>query len=167
MAWPGLPIAQEQRSAGFQLRLGTARYSHKSRVSVSPNNCTRIFTIHDTYYLLICSVLVTMANGRLSRAVPSKAGTSKPQRTSSNFRLALEDWMAESAAVVAAILLFAVIAVLMSQYDNTQNSAWSINLSTIVAVISTILRALLVFIVTKGAHFSISRLPAIPTGACQ
>ncbi|KAM7192865.1 Protein of unknown function (DUF3176) domain containing protein [Naviculisporaceae sp. PSN 640] len=63
--------------------------------------------------------------------------------------LALRDWAWELAGTVAAATMLVAISLCMSKYNTTKQAEWFINLSTLVAIISTFLRAALVFVVTS------------------
>lgn len=75
------------------------------------------------------------------------------------FGLALRDWAWELAGTVAAGLMLVAIGISMYKYDKTKQSDWAINLTTLVAIISTFLRATLVFIVTSSTYGRIYPCP--------
>jgi len=63
---------------------------------------------------------------------------------------ALHDWILELACVFIAIVFWSAMSILMSKYNGTYTSQWLFQLPTLVAIISTCLRASLVFVVMKG-----------------
>jgi hypothetical protein len=70
-------------------------------------------------------------------------------------------WWAETISLLMAIGAFLAIVTILAVYDNQEQPAWkySLNLNTLVAILSTLLRASLVVIVEEGKCWRSYLLP--------
>jgi Protein of unknown function (DUF3176) len=72
----------------------------------------------------------------------------------------IKEWMPEIAMLAFSILLFTAIIVLLWQYDNHPMPSWSfhLNMNSVVAILSTILRSCLFMIIAQGCSMPLDIL---------
>ncbi|KAF0326953.1 hypothetical protein GQ607_005717, partial [Colletotrichum asianum] len=70
-------------------------------------------------------------------------------------RAALEVWAFEVMALLLSVIAFTTIFIILSAYDKQPQFDLSrgININTIIAILSTIVKATLVFVVAEGKYF--------------
>lgn len=84
---------------------------------------------------------------------------SKRKNDRPTIRLGATSWLAEISSLIAAIFCLIAIVVILTVYNNQKQPQWSagetLNLSTLIAVLATILRSLLTGVVEAGKSHSV------------
>ena len=86
------------------------------------------------------------------RLRPAKA-VEQHHSPKSKMKLILKEWSLEIAMSALSIMLFTVIVILLKHYDKQPTSSWSfyqLNVNSMVAILSTLLRSFLFMILEQG-----------------